>query len=960
MIRAFVVCLLFAWTLPGGVRAAEEPPVEEPPPEEPPPPKEPAVQARELLLGGKYEEAIEIYRPLAEKGDPAAVLGVARCLRAQGKRAEVVKTLTAAAGEHADLHAELARAAFEQGDYKEAKTRADEAIKLDANQLLARWITAELDRVHGRLKEAERGYQWLVYYYNGNDVEDAESLRWIGLAAARYARWNRLDDQFSFIVNELYPDAIKAEPKYWPALYESGLLFLEKYNRADASRELKSALELNPNAAEIHVALSVLAIAGRKFDQAEESLARALELNPTLLDAWHVKADLAWANFDARATLALLAEKALPLNPVSEETLGRVAACYLLLDGMPESGQSTRFTRLEENVTRRNPHAGDFYFNLAVALEDRNKQLEAIRFFRTALDVMPQKIGPRSHLGLLHMRTGDEDEAHKLLDGAFDVDPFNVRVNNMLQVLEVLDEMATRETDHVVIKYVEKQDKLLARYAARYLDEVYPQLCRQYGFAPPGKPLLEIFNQTRGAGGQQWFSTRMTGMPYLGAVAASTGRMVAMASPNHGDRVAGFNWARVLKHEFIHVITLQQTHFDIPHWYTEGLAVHAEGSPRPQRWNELLRKRVPEGDLFDLKTLNFGFTRAQNSDEWQMAYCQAELYVDYMLGRWGSGRQRRFLEAYVEGQSTEQAIRRAFEVSQEEFERGYIEYIEELIDGTSALKWPSGADIEELLEAHREHPEDADAAAELAYGYVGRDANKEAGELVEKVLEDHPKHQLAAYVRARLLLKEKKEDEAAKLLEDVLDPKSPQPNALNMLAGLKLKAEEYDEAARLYAIGEKLDSINLTWTKKLATVYLKTENDAKLTEVLRRLAAADEDELTARKKLAELAHKRKDYAAAADWASQALHVNVIDPQIHETLARALVGLKRYEDAIEEFTTTIELSPKEPHPRFALADAYLQAEQPEKARETLEALLELAPDYPGATVLLESLEETKDP
>ena len=38
--------------------------------------------------------------------------------------------------------------------------------------------------------------------------------------------------------------------------------------------------------------------------------------------------------------------------------------------------------------------------------------------------------------------------------------------------------------------------------------------------------------------------------------------------------------------------------------------------------------------------------------------------------------------------------------------------------------------VEELLEAHREQPNDADAAAELAYGYLQRSANTEAGELV--------------------------------------------------------------------------------------------------------------------------------------------------------------------------------------------------------------------------------------
>ena len=55
-----------------------------------------------------------------------------------------------------------------------------------------------------------------------------------------------------------------------------------------------------------------------------------------------------------------------------------------------------------------------------------------------------------------------------------------------------------------------------------------------------------------------------------------------------------FNWARVLTHEVVHVITLQQTEFNIPHWYTEALAVESEGFPRPQEWNKMLLERVPD------------------------------------------------------------------------------------------------------------------------------------------------------------------------------------------------------------------------------------------------------------------------------------------------------------------------------------------------------------------------------
>ena len=188
--------------------------------------------------------------------EPAAALGLARSLEARGKTDEAVRALRPWPKKRPELQAELARLAFERGDLKEAAARADAALTLDDQQLLARWIRAELDRTAGRLDEAERGYHWLVEFYNDHEVKQAESLRWIGLAAAQYARWNRLSDQFHFLVNELYPDALKADPAYWPAHFEAGLLFMEKYNEADAAHEFKAALELNPQAAEVHAALA--------------------------------------------------------------------------------------------------------------------------------------------------------------------------------------------------------------------------------------------------------------------------------------------------------------------------------------------------------------------------------------------------------------------------------------------------------------------------------------------------------------------------------------------------------------------------------------------------------------------------------------------------------------------------------------------------------------------------------
>ncbi len=141
-------------------------------------------------MGGRYEEAAEIYTESAET-DPAAAVALARCLRAQGKSKQAVEKLSPLADGQAAVLAELARLALERGDHAEAKARADEAVGLDDKELMAVWINAEVDRVSGRLDDAERKYVRLIRHYNATDIEQAESLRWIGLAAARYARWNR-------------------------------------------------------------------------------------------------------------------------------------------------------------------------------------------------------------------------------------------------------------------------------------------------------------------------------------------------------------------------------------------------------------------------------------------------------------------------------------------------------------------------------------------------------------------------------------------------------------------------------------------------------------------------------------------------------------------------------------------------------------------------------------------------
>ena len=104
-----------------------------------------------------------------------------------------------------------------------------------------------------------------------------------------------------------------------------------------------------------------------------------------------------------------------------------------------------------------------------------------------------------------------------------------------------------------------------------------------------------------------------------------------------------------------------------------------------------------------------------------------------------------------------------FGLSLEQFEQGYVDYLNELVAGMSSLARPTRADFEDLLQSHREQPDDAEVAAALAVAYLSRDAGDEALRLAQRVLKQHPKHQQATYVIARLRIADKKSEEAVAL-----------------------------------------------------------------------------------------------------------------------------------------------------------------------------------------------------
>ena len=906
--------------------------------------------ARRDWQTGRYARALEGFEAI-EPSDPEeaarVAIGKAECLRSMGRLDEAVEALEEAmAGEEPspEVLASLAGLKFGQGDWDEARTLVDRALEADTLCRKARWVDAVLLDARGERAEAVEGYRWFLRDFGARDEEarrDAEALCLIGRAAERYyrasARGEELGESLNDVINELYEAAIKVDPRCWQAAWLQGALFFEGYQEGSAKKELNRALLINPAASEVLVTLGRIDLENYALADGRAKAESALEINPSYAPALVLLADLQIS--DERFPEALeAAEKAVGLNPRDPEALARLAAARtLLVDPLGVAAA-------EAAALRDTPRPSTFYCALGERLADRRKYHPAERAFLEAIDADPESSDAKIGLGMLYMQIGREPEARALFEAAFDADPFNIRADNMRKVLEHMATYEAIETDHYVVLFDPKQDALLGKYMAAYLEGVHPELVGRFGYEPPGKTSIQIMKD------HEKFSGRTTALPFIPTVGACTGKVVALASPAATRKP--FNWARVMTHEVAHVITLQQTNFNIPHWYTEALAVESEGGPRPQAWNRLLMERVPERKLLDLETINLGFIRPKEPDERQLAYCQAQLYARYMVERFGEGALAELLEAYRRGLSTPEAVASSFGVPVADFEEGYLDYLDEVVETIrTRVDDEEQVSFSRLLLDARKAPDDAELNARVAYEYFARRDYKNARPYAEKALEGEPHQPLASYVMARVLMLIGQEDEALELLRPALDEARPDERVVDLLAELTMKAGDLDESARLYELARRDDPLNSKWLAGLARVHLRLGDEDAFLGDLARLAENDPDDLAVRKVLAERHLALGDFEDAAQWAGDCLHIEVNDASAHAALAEATAGLGRHEEATEEFRVALDLQAEDPSGlRVALARSLVELDRVDEAIAALDQAIEADPERSDAKAL----------
>lgn len=478
---------------------------------------------------------------------------------------------------------------------------------------------------------------------------------------------------------------------------------------------------------------------------------------------------------------------------------------------------------------------------------------------------------------------GKEAEASNLLDKAFAFDPFNVRVANSRKVLKHLAGYETKESEHYILRFDAKSDKVLADFVLDFLEEIHANLAKDFQFEPKGKTLVEVFNN------HEMFSGRTVALPDLHTIGACTGRVVTMVSPRGKGLSRMFNWGRVIRHELVHIFNLAQTDFQVPHWLTEGLAVRNEGIARPPAWNVTLRERHDKGDLFNLDTVLLGFVRPKSPEEWSLAYCQSLLYVEYLIKTHGIAAVGQMLDAYHLGLSTRAAIKKVCGIDQDEFEKGYRAYVTAIVkalpDASPATT--KAMTLKELEQAHEKNPDNDDASVNLAAEYLRRKQPAKAKTLVDGILEKTKGHAAASIVKAKLMIADGEALAARKLIESAVATHEKDVRLHGYLGRLCLEAKEYAAAGEQFEMCRKLDPLNGEWARLLRDVFEKLEDAPKLINILTEITGNDADDLTSRKQLAKLLLEAKRDAEAETVAHDAIHIDVLDEEARQYLLESL-------------------------------------------------------------------------
>jgi cellulose synthase operon protein C len=479
------------------------------------------------------------------------------------------------------------------------------------------------------------------------------------------------------------------------ALYKVrwGMLLHQRFNNNDAVGLFKEALQRDPKNAQAYLGLAIVSADG--FDgKAPEYAGQALELDPKLVEAHEFAANLALENADTEHAVAQ-ADEALGLSADALNAMAIRAAVELLADRPPDLWL--------DKIRKVNPAYGEGYALVAHHLELNYRFDDAIVYYRKAIEADPRLWSARSQLGVSLMRLGQEDEPFKQLEMCYNNGYRDAETVNSLRLLDSYKNFVTYKENGTVLRLRKNEAELLHPYFEAELQRIIATYDKKYKMKLTGPVQVEVYPD------HEDFAVRTMGMPGLGALGVTFGQVVAMDSPS-ARKPGDFNWGSTLWHEMSHVYILSATNGRVPRWFTEGLAVHEETQVSPE-WGDRVSPdilvAIRDKKLLPVAKLDRGFIFPEYPAQVVVSYFEAGSICDYVQSHWGEGKLLDMVHSYAQRKNTPDVIQENLGVSPEEFDKQYLQWLDQRYGNIAANfdKWHHA--LEQLIEAANQKQYDA-------------------------------------------------------------------------------------------------------------------------------------------------------------------------------------------------------------------------------------------------------------
>jgi len=616
---------------------------------------DPLARAQAQVKAGQYKRALVTLSKISPtKPHNQVALLKGRSLAALGRADEALAILSVA-----DV-ADDEQVSTLRGDilgrlerYPEAIDALQKTIAAHPQSIAAHFYLGWYTEKSGDYDAALKAYQWFndvpqayVDQWRGHPKQfaDAAEVTYIGQALDRWATLSgayEKDQNLHNLILSMFTAAYqRIDSEYYPAHTAAAEYFLSNDDPDQALNEVGQALTGNPHDTAAHAVAGKIAVSSFNFSGVEAEFAQIRDVDPDSVTADILEArDLLQQRRpeDALAPLNAILKR----RPNNVEAMGLLAGAQALLLHDDEMAQTLKQA---DAIQPKSPVA---YYEVAEQLATMRQYPRSAAMYKIALARAPWWTSVRDGLGLLMTQSGDEDTARVVLEAAHVVDPFNVRAVNYLRLLDSMDKFAKKETAHFIVTYDPVLDPVIPEYFSDYLESIYPQVTGDFKYEPKVKTQIEVF-PTHDA-----FSVRTAGAPWIATVGASTGRVIALASPRDGAG-GSFNWSRVVRHEFTHTVTLGATDNRIQHWFTEGLAVWEEHSPLMWEWVPMLQAAVHSHTLFPIENLTWAFVRPKQPSDRQLAYAESFWICTYIEQKYGHQAILTMLDECLKGHDADQ------------------------------------------------------------------------------------------------------------------------------------------------------------------------------------------------------------------------------------------------------------------------------------------------------------------